>query len=75
MKCETCRGPVIGTGFFQRIVHEKKCVKITVIRTIFEQAGIPEHVKRCEICGENMAPLGAACDECSEEIAADSPKP
>jgi hypothetical protein len=68
MNCETCRGPVIGAGFFQRIVHERDCRKMKAYGEAFQKIGFPEQLHRCEICKENVSPMGLMCEDCTQEL-------
>lgn len=67
MNCETCRGPVIGSGFFTRIVHEKDCSRMQTVQSVLDQLGFPQRLRRCEICKENAAPMNIMCEDCTQE--------
>ncbi len=69
MKCETCRGLVIGTGFFQRLVHEADCRKMKAYGEVFQKIGFPDQLHRCEICKENVSGVGLMCADCTRELA------
>jgi hypothetical protein len=69
VKCYACHGPVIGYGFFQRVLHRKDCDNWRTARYIMGQMGIPDQIKRCERCRENMTPADSMCDDCAREWA------
>ena len=70
MKCENCRGIVVGAGFFQRIAHEKTCPRIEATRIAIRQFKFEYKPVRCDVCKENMTERGVMCDGCWKEVKA-----
>lgn len=67
MTCDACSGPSVGSGFFQRIIHERHCEQAKNHRETLIRVGLPMQDERCGKCKENITSQDILCTQCQEE--------